>query len=129
MTKTFPDEFYRQLFRLKNLPYPASSSKRPSYIGHWTNDLVYSRLAPGVLEKLKGVNPRTDSGHRARKHFQHMTDDYGTPELRNHLQNLIFLMRACTTWSDFYRKLQRSAPKHGNTLPLEFLESKDEGDE
>lgn len=127
-TKTFPDEFYKQLFRLKNMPYPPKTRNKPSYIGHWTNNIVYSRIAPGVKEQLKGLNPRLPSGNRARKHFQYMTPDYGTPELRKHLENLIFLMKGCTTWSDFYRKLNRAAPEYGNTMPLELPGGKDEGD-
>ncbi len=128
-TKTFPDDFYRQLFRLKNMTYPPRTKNKPSYIGHWTNDVVYSRLAPGVVAKLKAINPRLSSGERARKHFQHMTPDYGTPELRTHLDNLIFLMKGCTTWSDFYRKLNRARPKYGAQIPLDFAQGKDEGDE
>ena len=33
-TKTFPDDYYKELFRLKDMPYPPTSTKRPSYIGH-----------------------------------------------------------------------------------------------
>lgn len=61
-TKTFPDDYYRELFKLKGIPYPPLSSKRPQYIGHWTNDIIYSRLAPGVLKALKEKNPRLPSG-------------------------------------------------------------------
>ncbi len=117
-TKTFPDEFYKQLFRLKKLPYPPTSMKRPSYVGHWTNDIVYCRLAPGVLHKLKQMNPRTASGSRRRKHHQHLTRNYGLPELRDHLSNAMFLMRGCTDWNDFKRRLNRAAPKFGDTIPL-----------
>jgi len=52
-----PVIFDLKLFRLKNLPYPPISAKRPSYIGHWTNDIVYDRLAPGVLSDLRKKNP------------------------------------------------------------------------
>lgn len=128
-TKTFPDEFYKQLFRLKSMVYPPANGKKPSYIGHWTNDIVYSRIAPGIVQKLKEIDPRLPSGNRARKFHQHLTEDYGSPELRRHLDNLIFLMKGCTTWSDFYRKLARSAPKHGDTLLLDFPTKDDEGDE
>jgi hypothetical protein len=120
-TKTFPDEFYIQLFRLKGVPYPPIESHknwRPSYVGHWTNDIVYSRLAPGVLKELNRVNPRTDKGYRKRKQFQHMTPDYGTPALRAHLSNVIFLMRACRDWDDFKRRLETAAPRPGDTIPL-----------
>jgi len=122
-TKTFPDVFYQELFRLKDLAYPPTSSKRPSYIGHWTNDIVYKRLAPGVLKELKRLNPRTPSGHRKRKFFQYLTDDWGTPALREHLSNTIFLMKSCTKWDDFKRRLNRAAPKYGDTMPLDFPES------
>ena len=126
-TKTFPDEFYKQLFRLKNMPYPPTTKNKPSYIGHWTNNIVYSRIAPGIVAKLKEINPRKASGNRAHLHHQHMTHDYGSPELKKHLDNLIFLMKGCTTWIDFERKLNRSAPKYGNTIALDFPGS-DEGD-
>src|SRR5262249_45763036 len=54
--KTFPAEFYQELFRLRGLPYNGSV-KKPQYIGHLTNDLVYSRLAPGVLDELRKLTP------------------------------------------------------------------------
>lgn len=58
-TKTFPDEFYHELFKLKGISLPpASGSKRPLAVGHWTNEIVYSRLAPGVLTELRRINPR-----------------------------------------------------------------------
>jgi hypothetical protein len=128
-TKTFSDEFYQQLFRLKNMPYPPLTKNKPSYIGHWTNDLVYKRLAPGVLKALREVDPKLPSGNRARRFHQHLTTDYGNPELKKHIDNLIFLMKGCTTWTDFTRKLNRASPKHGDTIPMDFPNQKDEGDE
>jgi hypothetical protein len=60
-SKTFPDDFYKELFRLKNIGFPTGTSRnKPSYVGHWTNYVVYSRLAPGVLKALREKNPRTD---------------------------------------------------------------------
>src|SRR6185437_14345846 len=55
--QTFPPEFYKELFRLRHLPYNGTV-KSPRYIGRLTNDIVYSRLAPGVLEELKRVTPK-----------------------------------------------------------------------
>lgn len=121
-TRRFPSDFYKHLFRLKNVPFPPSEgTKKPSYVGHWTNDLVYSRLAPGILKKLREVNPRTPSGNRARKHFQHLTDDVGIPELQQHLSNVTFLMKTCTYWDEFKQRLDIASPKFGDTmsLPLE----------
>ena len=119
-TKTFPDDYYKELFRLHGLPYPPVSSKRPGYIGHWTNDIIYTRLAPGVLRELKKLNPRLPSGNRKRKFSQYFTQDWGTPALREYLSSTIFLMKTCTSWEDFKHRLDRAAPKYGDTIPMDF---------
>lgn len=120
-TKTFPDEFYIELFRLKGIPYPPPGKHkhwRPSYVGHWTNDVIYSRLAPGILKELRKKNPVTEKGYRVGRHHQLFTRDYGHPALKQHLENVIFLMRTCNDWDDFKRRLERAAPRQGDTLPL-----------
>jgi hypothetical protein len=119
-TRTFPDEFYKNLFRLKGIPFPfiPNSKKKPSYVGHWTNDIVYSRLAPGVLDELRKKNPRNDSGNRSRKHHQYLTRDYGHPALRELLSNVIFLMKTCETDAEFKKKLDYAAPKYTETPML-----------
>lgn len=112
--KTFPDEFYEHLFKLKGWQYRPLSVKRPSVVGHWTNDIIYTRLAPGVLAKLREKTPKDHKGRRRHKFFQWLTDDYGHPALKQHLSNVIFLMKAYTKWDQFYRALQRAAPKYGD---------------
>jgi len=119
-TKTFPDEFYKELFRLKGLSYPVL--KRPGYVGHWTNNIVYSRLAPMVLSTLRELNPKLPSGHRARMHHQHMTREYGHPKLTEHLSNVIFMMKSCTSWDDFIRRLNRAAPRYGATIEFDLVD-------
>ncbi|MFC1837881.1 P63C domain-containing protein, partial [Thermodesulfobacteriota bacterium] len=115
-TQTFPDEFYKELFRLKGVPFPPVSMKRPSCVGRWVNDVVYSRLAPGVLRELKKKTPRQPKGQRARKQHQYVMSELGHPALREHLSNVIFLMKASSNWQRFYRSLQRAAPKYGASL-------------
>lgn len=117
-TKRFPNEFYRELFRLKQIDFPRAGNQKPSYVGHWTNDIVYSRLTPGLQKKLKELNPRNEKGNRARKHHQHLTDDLGVPELERHLSNITFLMKTCDSWDEFKAKLDRAATKFGDTMPL-----------
>ena len=57
-TKLFPDEFYRQMFRLRGWEWKVQSIKqRPGVVGNYTNDLVYQRLAPGVLDELRRKDP------------------------------------------------------------------------
>jgi hypothetical protein len=116
-SRTFPEDFYKNLFRLKGLTYPydTKSKRKPSYVGHWTNDIVYSRLAPGVLDALRQKNPRTEAGGRSRKHHQHLTRDYGHPALKEHLSNVTFLMKTCQTDAEFKKRLDFAAPKHTDT--------------
>ena len=120
-TKTFPYEFYKQIFRLKNWPGP-EGVKRPSVIGHYTNDLVYVRLAPGVLDELRRLTPKLPSGHRRNKLFQWFTPGLGHPKLKEHLAAVTALMRAAPNWVIFQRNLQRALPKLNETLPLNFGE-------
>jgi hypothetical protein len=122
--KMFPDEFYTQMARLRGLHYSEIATKRPPYIGRLTNDIVYERLAPGVLEELKRKNPKDDKGRRKHKHFQYLTEDIGNPRLREHLWAVIGLMRASSNWRNFYSLLNRAFPKYRDhpRLFIEFEE-------
>lgn len=124
--KTFPDEFYREMFRLRRWQYIPFSVKRPSVVGHYTNDLVYKRIAPALLDELKAKNPKIKQGRRKHKHFQWLTEDIGNPRLREHLAAVIALMRASTTWDKFYRLLQRALPQYDTTMVLPFVDDENE---
>ena len=116
-TRTFPPEFYEEIFRLKGWPGP-DGVKRPSVIGTYTNDIVYDRLAPGVLDELKRINPPVSPGRRRHKHFQWLTGDVGHPKLKEHLAGVMALMRAAPNWGAFKRALQRAYPKLNEQIPL-----------
>ena len=92
--KTFSDQFYKEIFRLKGWVYDPKSIKRTSVIGKYTNDIVYKRLAPGILKELQNRNPVLDGGYRKAKHFQLLTEDIGHPALVQHLHAVLALMRA-----------------------------------
>jgi len=115
---TFPDDFYRELFRLRGLRYPGDSVKRPQYFGLLTNDIVYRRLAPGVLEELRKITPRTESGNRKHRYFQWLTSNVGYPKLREHLGSVVTLMKLSSSWANFVEKLDRIHPRYNETLPL-----------
>ena len=118
--QTFPDDFYRQLFKLRGLRYPADSVKRPRYFGTLTNDIVYKRLAPGVLDELKRVTPRSDSGRLRHKYFQRLTSNFGYLKLREHLGSVVTMMKLSDAWHEFAEKLDRIHPRYGDTIPLPF---------
>jgi hypothetical protein len=108
--KRFPDEFYKEIFRLKGWVYNPMSVKRPSVIGRYTQDIVYNRLAPGILEELEKKNPKNDKGIRKHTHHQLLTDEVGHPALAQHLYGTIGLMRTQQTWEQFMRLLNRAYP-------------------
>jgi hypothetical protein len=56
-------------------------------------DIVYDRLAPGVLEELKHRNPKQESGRRRHKYFQWLTTNTGYPKLREHLGSVVAIMK------------------------------------
>lgn len=116
-SKTFPDEFWQKLVRVKGYD-SYLAVKRPAFVGHWVNDIIYSRLAPGIKDKLKEINPRQASGQRRSKHHQHFTEDYGLPELRDHLKKVMVLMDASGSKKEFERLLNRSLPKFGSTIEM-----------
>jgi hypothetical protein len=116
--KRFPDDFYKELFRLRGWNWNKLSVARPGYVGKLTNDLVYERLAPGILDDLKRKNPRTESGNRKVRHHQWLTEDVGHPALAQHLHATIALMRAAQNWSSFYTMIERALPKRMGQLPL-----------
>ena len=121
--KTFPDEFYQQIFRLNGWRhYDPRLLKRPSVVGRWTNDVVYDRLAPGILEKLKEKSPKNESGNRPIHLHRWLTEDNGVPELHGHLAGVIALMKASANWRQFQRLLERAYPKFGHNFPIEFKE-------
>lgn len=115
--KTFQDDFYIQLFRLRNWQY-TDINKRPGGAAWLTIDIVYKRLAPNVLDELKKKTPRDDKGRLKNRLFQHLTPDYGHPRLREHLAAVTTLMTAARNWNEFYFFLERAKPKYNTTLPL-----------
>lgn len=118
--QTFPDDFYSQIFRLRGLDYPGTTVQRPQYFGHLTNDIVYKRLAPGVLRELKRVTPRNEKGRPKNRLHQRLTAEVGYPKLHEHLGSVVTLMKLSNDWHDFTTKLDRIHPRIGDTMPLPF---------
>lgn len=117
---TFPDDYYAQLFRLRGLDFPRDRVKRPQYFGHLTNDIIYKRLAPGVLEELKQSTPKLPSGRRKHQMHRKLTPDLGHPKLREHLASVITIMKLSNNYSDFQIKLDRVHPRYEETMLLDF---------
>jgi hypothetical protein len=126
---TFPADYYEQMFRLRGLEYPHGSVKRPQYFGTLTNDVVYKRLAPGVLDELRRVSARDDTGRLRHKYFQRLTSNAGYPKLREHLGAVVAYMKVSDNYHDFIEKLDRFHPRFGEqlTLPFDYEREADDG--
>jgi hypothetical protein len=119
--RCFPYEFYEEMFRLKDWKFDKKTMQMPGVVGRYTNDIVYDRLAPGILEELQKKNPVID-GKRKAKHHQWLTQETGHPALDRHFSGVLALMRANTTWDGFKRLLERAYPKVGTQLALKLFE-------
>lgn len=117
-TKRFPDEFYEQMFRLRDWQYRPLSTKRPLTAGKLTNQIVYEKLPPGVLDELRRKNPTDETGRRKHKHHQFLTMDVGNPHLEKHLAVVTTLMRISPNWRVFMSHFARAFPPPVEQMPL-----------
>lgn len=118
--KRFPDEFYKQVYRLKGWKWPVGKAKTP-YLGHITNDIVYDRLPKGVLPKLRELNPvQEESKRRKFKHHQFLSQDVGQPDLRDHILQILPIMKISKDWKAFKRHLDIAFPKLGEQIEMEI---------
>jgi len=116
--RRFPDEFYKQIYRLKGWPWP-NQGKRTPLLGKITNQIVYDKLPSGVLDELQSRNPTNPSTKRRQwKHHQFLSEDIGQPDLRDHLLQLIAIMRISSSWRVFEKHLAAAFPNSGDQMPL-----------
>jgi hypothetical protein len=118
--KTFDLEFYELICELRGEPLERAR-KRPAYFGGLTNNLIYARLAPGVLQKLQEVNPVTETGRRKHTHHQHLTPEFGHPKLKEHVSGITSAMRFAKQlgikWTQFLATIDKTHPKY-RPMPL-----------
>jgi len=95
-------------------------------VAHYTRDLVYERIAPGLLEELERKSPPNEKGQRPNKLHQWLTEDGGNPLLAQHLYSIMMFQRLALSsgfgWHRFLGMVDRVLPKRGNTLELPFPE-------
>lgn len=115
-TKTFPDEFYEHLFRLKGWDYEKlkPGDPKPAEIGTITKEFVYRRLHPGIVEELERMNPYVVPGKRRHKHHAWLTRDIGHPALKEHVAKVVTVMKLSDDWLHFERNIQRALPIHNS---------------
>ncbi|AHJ13051.1 P63C domain-containing protein [Sulfurospirillum multivorans] len=132
--KTFPDELYRQFFRLNGWDYTVHGIKnRPGVIGTWTNTYIYDQLPIGVREKLKEKVSKSQSGNDTERMHSYLTED-GLEHLTNQIRDTIPLMRIADNFEEFKYLFQKSIDRQRGQYELPFetdnkghiIETKDE---
>lgn len=116
--KAFPASYYEEMFRLRGLPYPPARPQfRPQYFGVLTNDIVYERLAPGLLDELKKQAAKDE--RKAHLH-RRLTQEVGHPKLREHLASVVTIMKLSSDYRDFINKLNTIHPRFNETFALQL---------
>lgn len=127
----FPDEFFKQVYRIHGWPYVPGNRKMPQYVGKFINKYVYGYLPPGILEKFNEINPVLESGWRATQNHRWLTD-HGLIHLDRQITSTITIMTLSENATEFdlnfhkvhtrripaKKPLQLKAAKQAPQLPL-----------
>lgn len=122
----FQLSFYKEIFRLWNIPFtPQNIKRKPQFIGHLTNRFIYSNLPKGifVLDKLKQNTPKTKTGNFKYRLHQSLTEDVGREALKKVLYSVEAIASISKDKSDFERLMNE---KYGQKeIPFTDLETMD----
>jgi hypothetical protein len=113
--RTFPGDYFKHLCRLKGVEL-RPDMRLPQYFGHLTNDLVWKRIAPGLLNALK--ERKVERGHKSDKLHSWTSEELGKPELLLHLGTVVGLMKANNDYDAFYKQLNYVAPIYPDSAGL-----------
>ena len=100
------------------------SKNRYSAVAGYTRDLIYERMAPGLLKELEEKSPKDEKGQRDNKLHQWLSSDLGDPMLASHMQSVLTLQRLALVngwgWQKFMNMVDQVMKKKGQSLDLPF---------
>jgi hypothetical protein len=95
--KIFPDLYYSEIYRLKEMKQ-SKGSQRGKWFSQITTNLIYEPLCPGLSKVLGRKNPiNKKTGMRRYRHHQFLDP----VRLNNHLNQIIGLMLGSDDWEGF----------------------------
>lgn len=118
--KRFPDEFFKQAFKIHGWEYREGSVRSPRYLGKLINKTVFEPMPPGVLDELRRLNPPNESGYRRHRHHQFLTPDTGLPHLDKQIVAVTTLMRVSDTKERFWDLFEKAFPKKDQQIRMEY---------
>lgn len=108
--RRFPEEFFRQIYRLHGWAYKPGNAKHTPLVGKLINKYVYAQLPPGVLEELQRLNPLNEKGRRRYKNHQFLTEETGNVHLDRQITSTTTLMRISATQEEFDANFEKAFP-------------------
>lgn len=93
--KTFGDDYYYQIYRLKGWDwnrFAVDKKNHPWAVANITNRVIYEKLPDGVLDALKEQEPANAKGVRKHRLHQHLTPDEGKVHLLKHMGAVQMIM-------------------------------------
>lgn len=118
--KTFPNEFFKQIYRIHGWEFNMASNQRTPYVGRLINEWIYKELPPQILPELQELNPVTEKGYRKHKHHQFLTVDTGITHLDKQIDTVTTLMRVSQDVEEFQRLFARAFNKP-EQAQMEFM--------
>lgn len=117
--KRFPDQFFKEIYRLNNWVWGAYGNTHPSCCGGMINKWVYGLLPEGIEEHLAALE-RDSNGWLVQKKHQWLNDE-GVKLLEMHLYRLMGLMGAAQTWEQFEIMAERSFNKRLDPIQMKLI--------
>jgi len=99
--RRFPEEFYKEIYRLKNWEY-TGSSRRPHTVAKITNEFIYNFLPEDVMREVRERKTGNEKLH------QWLTSEVGISHLEKQITSATTLMRASDSWKEFENLFNRS---------------------
>ena len=110
----FPEEFWFELARLESIHY--SPRSRPLRWGRYVMMFVYDAIDGDVGKELRKKNPNP---RYLRNHHQWLKK-FGREKIRDHLNQVLGVMKTCRDMSEFNRKFGSVFKK--NPAQLSFFD-------
>jgi P63C domain len=120
-TKRFPDEFFKEMFRVWGWPWPPASTtylgpRGPRYAGKLVRSLIYENLPPGVLKRLDEVNPADKKWQRRNRLSQILTPTIGQVHLDKLVAQMTMLFRVADDPNSFWRIYKKAFQERGKQV-------------
>ena len=117
--KLFPDDFWHELARLEHTRY--SPRSRPLRWGKYVMAFVYDAVDEDVGRELREINPNP---HFRKNHHQWLKT-YGREKVRDHINQVIGVMKTCNDMYDFNQRFEYVFKK--DPMQMSFFDLVDYG--